>query len=540
MPQIYCFQNDETYLNATEASKSLGIDRCSITRVCNKKANSAGGMQFCFLSDKESFNKQEIKQHKKSVFCLNNNQTYSSASEAARELKLGSRCRITDNILKKTKDVDGYVFCYETEKDTFIEKEFRPYKRAVYCLETDTVYESAVEAARSLGIKSLGNINSVCKGKYNQNTTVGYNFCYAEDKDVFIPRENGNLRKVYCYELDMEFNSIKEAAEYSGCNAGGISLCCQKIITHTDFKRWCYLEDKESHDWVELKTNITKWHQKISDKLSQFTTVENNKRSLLPSKRELDIYLPEYNSAIETNGMFWHREEAKGKYFHIEKKEEANSVGIQLINIFDNQINDDNFDLWMNCILQKFNINVTKIAARKTTVEVIDSNVAKGFVAMNHLQGAAAVGSVCLALIHDNNIVSAMTFSKSRFNRNYEWELVRFCNLSGVSVVGGASKLLKYFERNYNPKSIISYANLQWSNGNLYSNLGFEKVEDSEPNYWWCTRYESLPRYKCQKHKLKKLLKNFSEGLTEKQNMENNGYFRVFDCGNAVFAKEYC
>jgi hypothetical protein len=66
-----------------------------------------------------------------------------------------------------------------------------------------------------------------------------------------------------------------------------------------------------------------------------------------------------------------------------------------------------------------------------------------------------------------------MTFSKPRFNRNYEYELVRFASKLGCQVIGGASKLLKYFERNYNPKSLISYADRRYSNGKLYYSLGF-------------------------------------------------------------------
>jgi hypothetical protein len=66
-----------------------------------------------------------------------------------------------------------------------------------------------------------------------------------------------------------------------------------------------------------------------------------------------------------------------------------------------------------------------------------------------------------------------MTFSKPRFNRNYKYELVRFASKLGTQVIGGASKLLKYFEINYNPKSIISYADRRYSNGKLYYALGF-------------------------------------------------------------------
>ena len=47
-----------------------------------------------------------------------------------------------------------------------------------------------------------------------------------------------------------------------------------------------------------------------------------------------------------------------------------------------------------------------------------------------------------------------MTFSPPRVNmgsKNHkqQWELVRFCNKLNTRVVGGASKLLKYFIKNW-------------------------------------------------------------------------------------------
>lgn len=52
-----------------------------------------------------------------------------------------------------------------------------------------------------------------------------------------------------------------------------------------------------------------------------------------------------------------------------------------------------------------------------------------------------------------------MTFGKSRENKKYEYELYRFCNKINTNIIGAFSKLLKYFEKKYEPKSLISYGN---------------------------------------------------------------------------------
>ena len=129
-----------------------------------------------------------------------------------------------------------------------------------------------------------------------------------------------------------------------------------------------------------------------------------------------------------------------------------------------------------------------------------------------------------------------MTFGKTRFSKKYEYEMIRFCNKKFISVVGGASKLYKYFIRNYKPKSVISYANRRYSDGNLYDKLGFKFSHFSTPNYWYFKNNQKLySRIMFQKHKLKDLLESYDSNKSEIENMIANNYQRIFDCGNIIF-----
>lgn len=87
----------------------------------------------------------------------------------------------------------------------------------------------------------------------------------------------------------------------------------------------------------------------------------------------------------------------------------------------------------------------------------------------------------------------------------------------------------------------MTYADRRWSDGNLYRRLGFSFVRNSPPNYWYFRSGTNLleSRVKYQKHMLKVRLKQFDSAKTEIQNMKDNGYSRVFDCGNMVFEKAY-
>ena len=127
-----------------------------------------------------------------------------------------------------------------------------------------------------------------------------------------------------------------------------------------------------------------------------------------------------------------------------------------------------------------------------------------------------------------------MTFCKSRFNKNFEWELSRFS--SSKHVIGGASKLLKYFERIYKPKSLITYADRRYSQGNLYYKLGFTFSHFSSPNYFYTKGNMRFNRIQCQKHKLNKILGDkFNKDLSENENMYLNGYNKIYDCRQLCF-----
>jgi hypothetical protein len=114
---------------------------------------------------------------------------------------------------------------------------------------------------------------------------------------------------------------------------------------------------------------------------------------------------------------------------------------------------------------------------------------------------------------------------------------LRFACKGGITIVGGASKLLKYFEQKWLPKYIITYADRCWSTGNFYKRIGFIFKNYSPPGYWYMKDNEVFYRYKFAKHTLNKQLLIYDPDLSEWENMQNNGYTRFWDCGNCVYIK---
>jgi hypothetical protein len=260
--------------------------------------------------------------------------------------------------------------------------------------------------------------------------------------------------------------------------------------------------------------------------------IESSNRSVLGGK-EIDILIPDKRLAIEYNGLFWHNEDRIGKYYHLDKSALAFRKGYHLVHVFENEWLYKQ-DIVKSRLSSLLGVNST-IYARKCKIVEITSAEAKDFLEKNHIQGNA-YGSVRYGLIYENSLVSLMTFSKPRFNKKYDYELLRFCNKLNTNVIGGASKLFKYFLKNIECESIISYSDARWNTGDLYIQLGFEFLHRSEPNYWYFDMKNQLySRVKFQKHKLENILEKFDPDLTEVENMKKNGYNRIFDCGNDVF-----
>ncbi len=257
------------------------------------------------------------------------------------------------------------------------------------------------------------------------------------------------------------------------------------------------------------------------------------------SGREIDIYLPEMNLAFEFNGLYWHSEIHKDKFYHQRKTKDCLDLGITLIHIW-----EDDW-LYKNSIIKSIILNKlkhsNKIHARNCEIKVIDNKQARLFLNENHIQGF--IGSkVKIGLYYNNELVSIMTFGSLRISLGQKliddnWELLRFCNKIGLSVIGGASKLLYFFKKNYKYRSIISYSDNSRGSGNLYNKLGFDYIHDTKPNYYWIINGIRSNRFNFRKDKL--VDEGYDPNKTEFQIMNERGFWRIFDSGSKKWEIKY-
>ena len=252
---------------------------------------------------------------------------------------------------------------------------------------------------------------------------------------------------------------------------------------------------------------------------------------------EVDIYLPDLKIGFEFNGLYWHSNEYKERLYHINKTNHFKSNEIDLIHIWEDDW-DFKKDIIKSIIKGKIGEIENKIYARKCEVkEINDNSLIRNFLEKNHLQGF--VGSkIKLGLFYKSELVCLMTFGNLRKSLGQKskighYELLRLCNKLDTVVVGGASKLLKYFKRNYEYESIISYADHSRSFGDVYYKLGFEFSSKSQPNYYYIVDGIRRHRFNYRKDKLVKL--GHDKKLTESQIMNNLGISKIWDCGMLKF-----
>ena len=427
--------------------------------------------------------------------------------------EFATQSQVVKDKIKSTNEERYGVEC--TFQSESVKEKIRETNRKNWGVDYPMMSRDFVEQVKKHNVEVFGVGNLATKDSYDKMLMNEFDVPMFTLEEYADRKSSSDLLKFKCLKCGSEFMSIHDDGKHHRC-----PLCYPTNRSHAevgvqDFIKSIYRGEIRTCDRQMIKPY------------------------------EVDIHIPEVKLAFEYDGLYWHSDsDGSNRNYHLTKTELCEDKGIHLIHIFENEwLNKQ--DIVKSRICNLFGVYDKTIYARKCDVKEVLANDAMTFQETNHIQGGVH-SKVNLGLYYDNELISLMTFSKPRFSKKYEWELVRFCNKLGYHVPGAASRLLKHFERQYNPKSIISYADRRWSmnsNNTVYDRLGFKRIGVSSPNYWyWKGKMNNLTlesRVKYQKHKLKNILEHFDESKSEVQNMKDNGYKRIFDCGNIVYVKEY-
>jgi hypothetical protein len=252
-------------------------------------------------------------------------------------------------------------------------------------------------------------------------------------------------------------------------------------------------------------------------------------------RKELDIFIPELSIGFEYNGLYWHSEANKTRNDHMDKLSHFRDREIKMHVIWEDDWNYRR-DIVRSMVLNKLGIVDRRIYARKCEIrEVEDISVIRDFLNANHIQGY--VGSnIKLGLFENGELVALMTFGCLRrvlghSSSQGEYELLRLCSRINTSVIGGASKLFKFFINKYQPTKVVSFSDSSRSSGNIYQKLGFIKESESLGGYFWFKNGMRHHRFTFRKDKLVKM--GYDKTKTEVEIMHDLGYLRIWDYGQS-------
>jgi len=461
------------------------------------------------------------------------NQYYSSVSLRTRAYVLVNE--ITENTIPKCKCNCGKVCAIDK---TYAERGFRSYANPSCSRRSKTIqfeskqklenyewiYNQRITQKKSIEqIAKELNISTIPVAKYLKNHNL---------HDLMDSRR----RNSYSVSILSDKNKLEEIY-----NSG---ITCEQIadklgITKSTVSRWLNIYDiktRESNSYERKIKKISKEENTLYEYIKSIydgNIIQSN-RSILSGK-ELDIYLPDYKIAIEYNGLYSHQHRPsetkecliKGKSYHLQKTLDCAKQGIHLLQFYSDEWLLKK-DIVKSVIASKLNLN-QKIFARKCEKIIIETHQKNNFLNDNHIQGEDK-SKIKLGLLYEDDLVCVMTFCKSRFNKNYKWELSRFSNKMGINVIGGFSKLLKWFRKDYDG-NIVSYADRRYSNGNVYLKNGFENIRVNSPSYYYIDK-NCNKRYNRMMFQ-KKLIGAYD--CTEYEKAREMGYNKIYDCGTICF-----
>lgn len=320
---------------------------------------------------------------------------------------------------------------------------------------------------------------------------------------------------------------------------GNLTTCgCVKMTPHIDCSS---LIVSREHD-LDEKVRAYLLAMKPDLRIEKYTL--NNYTS--------NIYLPDYNVAIDVNNSMWHAtanclQNNLPPYYHQDKFAEYKQHGIRLITLYETDWNlkQDKLKNFFETLIMPNR----KIYARKCKIKAITKQEANDFLALWHYQGYSNASDIQYGLFLGDELLSVMTFGKKRFKGSSDlgkFELYRYASKVGVSITGGGSKLIERFERDHNPKQIFSYSDNNLFSGNMYKQIGLTCLGYDSPRYFWLYEGKELRRELCQVRHLKVKYPDLYERAIE-NNISNKedyicvhlGMKKVYRVGNTRWEKVY-
>jgi len=388
--------------------------------------------------------------------------------------------------------------------------------------------------------KSREEMNALTE-KTKRTSMLKYGFDNAMKNKNVADKSKNNKKENKLKELEKykDYVPIKEICMI-------VSRCYDRVLDVIKLLGLEIIEVKDSHlvkksDLDKIKkyfevasdyatSNEEKELLEFIETLTDEKIISNDKLTINPY--ELDIFIPSKNLAFEFDGIYYHSNQFKDKFYHYDKTKLCEKKGIRLIHVF-----EDDWRFKRNIVKSMINASLgiyeRKIFARECEVKNIFNFEYRDFMNENHLQGYASA-SRYLGLYYRGELVQCVGIKYNGINKT--WELNRMATKLNNQVVGGFSKLLKHAIERFNIKEMTSYVFKSWFDGKSYEACGFKFDKECPPTYWYVVNGMKTNRMNWQKKFIKEKfnkgeLRHYDELESEFDNMAKNGFNWIWDSG---------
>lgn len=257
------------------------------------------------------------------------------------------------------------------------------------------------------------------------------------------------------------------------------------------------------------QTSIEYLIQKILDKLGVEYIFNKGLGQRFP-----DFRIESHKLVIEADGLYYHCDAInKDNSYHKKKKTEYTSLGYTSLFFREHEIKKQGH-IVESIIKNKLGLITNRIFARKTEVRLVPKKDSHKFFENNHLMGRGS--GKTYGLYYNGILVSAM---RIRAVKDYI-DISRFCNIVDTNIIGGFSKLLSAVQKDYPNRTIKTFIDMRYGDGSYLTNLGFTKERESL-SFKWVN----------------------DEKVYGRQTFVGNtgydkGYYKIWDCGQALWVKE--
>jgi very-short-patch-repair endonuclease len=445
---------------------------------------------------------------------------------ALSDLKERPKCKICGKELEYDKPSIGYGIycsrkCMNSDPDVVAKRSATNVEKygSTCSLNNPEVKKKAVATwERELGVSHPFQ-SEAFKEKSKKTMQERHGYDNPGQKNVSIDSREKLLNKEWLYnEIVTKARMVKVVADELEVTPGAVRWHLKKFgIKEPSVFRYTSAVEQIVFDRIKV--------------LNKEITIKKNYRYVV-GPHEMDLYFPDFKFAVEFDGIFYHSyhelETKEEQEYHLKKTEACEKHGIHLFHVFENEwLRNKNAVLSM--IFDKLGLTEDVAVLDEYDIKEISDESAIEFYTKNSVLSVKK-SNLNIGLIQNNEILAVMSFSNKK-----DWILDGYCKKIFTVIDQCEEILLNYFISNFSPDSILVYEDRRYSNGEVPRRLGFDYLENTAVDY------HVIKSNKIKDEPMTTLaqkLENYNSELSDIQNLFNNNYRRIWDCGKMIFQWE--